>query len=93
MSGAASTITTNSKVSVGLLGGIFATIIAATWGGARWAATVDARLANIERDIATTQQQGADTWTRNDMSIWAQRLRELNEGSGVKVPVPLKDDQ
>lgn len=27
-----------------------------------------------------------DRWTSRDMTVWVARLRELNEGSGLRVP-------
>lgn len=86
---------TETKVQLGLLGGIFLAAVAGTWQAARWGAAienqisqVDERLRGIENKLAT---DGANDWSRNDMALWTQRLRELNE-PGVKVPVPLHSD-
>jgi hypothetical protein len=90
------TIGTESKITLALLGGIFIAAVGGTWQAARWGSAienqigqVDDRLRGIESQLAT---DGANDWTRNDMAIWTQRLREINEGAGVKVPVPLHSD-
>jgi len=87
---------TESKVQLGLLGGILLAAVSGTWQAARWGSAienqigqVDDRLEGIENQLA---RDGANAWTRNDMAVWAQRLREVNDGAGVKVPVPLHSD-
>ena len=80
------TIGTESKITMALLGGIFLTTVSGTYWFARWSAQIENRLQVIE---ANTARHSNDQWTRNDMAIWTQRLRELNEGNAIKVPVPL----
>ncbi len=86
---------TESKITLGLLGVIASAAIAGTWQAARWGSAienqigqVDERLLRIEGQLA---RDGANDWTRNDMTIWAQRMRELNDPA-VKVPVPMHSD-
>ena len=80
------TIGTESKITMALLGGIFLTTVSGTYWFARWSAQVEGRLQVIE---ANTARYSNGQWTRNDMAIWTQRLRELNEANAIKVPVPL----
>lgn len=83
MSERASTIGANSKVSIALLGGIFVVAITATWGGSRWAATVDQRLANIEVEFV---RGTTDRWTKSDMRAWSLLFRATNPMLAVPVP-------
>lgn len=86
---------TESKITLGLLGVIASAAIAGTWQAARWGSAIENQIGQVDERLLRMEAQlstaSANDWTRNDMAIWAQRMRELNEPS-VKVPVPLHSD-
>lgn len=77
------TIDPQSRVSLALLGGIFAVTSAALVGGTRWATRIETRLERIEGDLSTVAR---DRWSRTDMRIWADDLQRANPNLVVPVP-------
>lgn len=74
------TINPQSRVSVALLGGIFAVTSAALVGGTRWATRIEVRLERIEVELISKTH---DNWSGHDMTYWASELQRLNRELAV----------
>lgn len=85
-----------SRVSVALMVAILGLVSTGLWSARGWQADVEARLPppgwaagmdvrikNIERDLAQALV-AADRWTGKDMKAWTDRLGDLNQD--LKVP-------
>lgn len=66
-----------SKISLALLGGIFAVSAAALVGGTRWATRVETRLERIEEGLSGA---GYDQWTESDMRALSSEVEAMNPG-------------
>lgn len=80
--GARTTIGTSSRVSIALLGGIFAVLLGASVGAARWSERVDNRLQSIE---VTLDSATRERWTAADMARWVQHLQDVNPA--MRIPL------
>lgn len=78
-------ITPQSKISVALLGGIFAVLTTGLVAGARAWARLEYQVESISAAVKDLASQNV---TRNEFAMWTDRLSELNPEIKTPKPVP-----
>lgn len=93
-------LTRQTGVTIGLGVMILGAAVSAAWWFGRWTGadrawkeSMDRRLELIEHSLDEVALKGTvNRWTSVDMRRWAERLKEQNSASGLKVPVPFTAD-